>query len=400
MKILTVCQHYYPENFQVTPICEQFVKDGHEVTALVGLPNYPKGYVPEEYKHGKRREEVINGVKVIRCMEIGRRHGSFWLAMNYLSFFLSSKAKVRKLGKNFDVVFMWQSSPITMAAAGIKYAKKYKKPSLLYTFDQWPVSLKIYIKNERNPIYRIMDKVSKHIYRSATTVVCQSSSFIDYLSKTHGLNREEILYIPTFADESYLEADFTPEDNVITDFVFLGNVGKAQNLFRVLDAVKMIEEVPNFQVHIVGDGTSLYALKEYSSQKGLDNIVKFYGHRAVEEMSSFYKLADACILSLIADNEIGYTLPGKLQGYMAAGKPVLGMIDGSAAQVIKESKCGVCVPSNDTTGFAKAMKDFIETPDKYKDCGNNARKYFKKNFRKRIVIDKLEQEFERLISEN
>lgn len=40
MKILVVCQHYYPENFQITDICEALVKRGHQVTILTGLPNY------------------------------------------------------------------------------------------------------------------------------------------------------------------------------------------------------------------------------------------------------------------------------------------------------------------------------------------------------------------------
>ena len=71
-KILVVCQHYYPENFQITPICEQLVKDGYDVTILTGLPNYPTGIVPDEYKKG-HRDEIINGVHVVRGYEIGRR---------------------------------------------------------------------------------------------------------------------------------------------------------------------------------------------------------------------------------------------------------------------------------------------------------------------------------------
>ena len=53
MKILMVCQHYYPERFQNQDICEQMVQDGHEVTVLTGLPNYETGFVPEEYKDFK-----------------------------------------------------------------------------------------------------------------------------------------------------------------------------------------------------------------------------------------------------------------------------------------------------------------------------------------------------------
>lgn len=88
MKILVVCQHYYPENFQITDICEALVKRGHQVTILTGLPNYPQGEIYEGYRHGEHRHEVRNGVEIIRAKEIPRHKGLFHLGINYLSFFL------------------------------------------------------------------------------------------------------------------------------------------------------------------------------------------------------------------------------------------------------------------------------------------------------------------------
>ena len=57
MKILVVCQYYYPEPFRISDICENLVKNGHHVTVLTGLPNYPEGYILDEYINGKKREE-------------------------------------------------------------------------------------------------------------------------------------------------------------------------------------------------------------------------------------------------------------------------------------------------------------------------------------------------------
>ena len=155
MKILVVCQYYYPENFQITPICEQLVADGNEVTVVTGLPNYPTGIIPEEYKNG-RRNEFINGVHVIRCQEIGRKKGVFYLALNYLSYARSAYRMVNNLETDFDVVFVYQLSPILMAIPAIKYADKHKKPLFLYCCDLWPESIKVYIKNENNFIFQIV----------------------------------------------------------------------------------------------------------------------------------------------------------------------------------------------------------------------------------------------------
>lgn len=395
MKILVVCQHYFPENYQITPICEQLVKEGHEITALVGLPNYPLGVVPDEYKRG-HRDEFINGVHVIRAYERGRKKGVVNLAINYLSFWISSCMKVRKISEDFDIVFAYQSSPITMAMAGKKYAKKHKKPMLLYCCDLWPESMKMYIKNERNIIFRIGKILSKKIYCSADMIACQSKPFIDYLSKVHSINKNKLTYLPAFADESYLEKDFTPEDEII-DFVFMGNLGIAQNLLAILKAVEKISDIPGFKVHFVGTGTVLKEMKDYVSSHNLQDIVFFYGRRLVQEMPKFYKIADACLVSLKADNFTGLTLPSKVQGYMAAGKPILGMIDGSAKEVIEESKCGICVSSDDIDGFANAMKSFIIEKEKYINCGQNGREYFMENFAQKTFMTKLESEFERLV---
>ncbi len=396
-RILVVCQYYYPENFQITPICEQLVSDGHEVTVLTGLPNYPTGIIPDEYKKG-HRDEYVNGVHVIRCHEIPRAKGAVKLGLNYVSFMASARRKAGRIKEEFDLVFVYQLSPVLMAVPGIKYAKKHKTPLVLYCCDLWPESMKMYIKNENNPLFKMIKGLSTRIYRRADIVIGQSSSFLPYLKRTHGLNESKLVYLPAFADEAYLKEDFRTKDDTV-DFVFMGNLGIAQNLTAVLSAVEMIKDVPGFKVHFVGDGSCLEEIKAFVEEHKLGDIVCFYGRRPVTEMPKFYRIADVCMVSLKADNETGYTLPSKVQGYMAAGKPIIGMIDGSAKEVIEAAKCGLCVSAGDVSGFANAMKEFIVNGQKYSECGENGRNYFIENFSKEIMIGHLEKLFTESIQE-
>ena len=398
MKILVISQYYFPESFQITPICEQLVADGHDVTVLTGRPNYPSGVVPQEYKTG-HKEEIICGVRVIRCFEVGRRHGPLWLALNYLSYCLSSIWKVFKLKDHYDLVFIYQLSPVLMAIPGCLYAKKHHLPLFLYCCDLWPESLKMYIQNEKNPLFLAIKYISRRIYRSADRSATQSPSFISYLEKTHGIPTDKLLYLPTFADETYLDQDFTPEQETF-NFVFLGNLGIAQNLLAVLTAVEKIKDIPGFQVHFVGDGCCLQDMKTFVAEHGLTEIVVFHGRKPVEEMPKYYKLANACLVSLKADNQTGFTLPAKVQGYMAAGKPILGMIDGSAKEVIEESGCGLCVNADDIDGFANAMADFILNKEQYQNCGKNGREYFKTHFKKSIFMEHLHTEIADLVRQH
>ena len=75
---------------------------------------------------------------------------------------------------------------------------------------------------------------------------------------------------------------------------------------------------------------------------------------------------------------------------MAAGKPVIAAIDGSAAEVIAESGCGASVPGTDSGGLARLMEDFIDNRSKYVRCGENGRRYFKSHFMKGRYMDEIE----------
>ena len=84
MKILIVCQFYYPENFVITNIAEKLASFGHDVTVLTGKPNYGYGYILPAYKNVS--SEVVNGVKVERVNIKPRKHSRISIINNYLSF--------------------------------------------------------------------------------------------------------------------------------------------------------------------------------------------------------------------------------------------------------------------------------------------------------------------------
>ena len=96
MKILIVSQRYWPESFRITDIAETLVKEGHKVTVLTGLPNYPQGYLYDGYKHGENRVQEHNGVKIYRAKEIERRNDVIHRFLNYYSFPHCAKKLIKK----------------------------------------------------------------------------------------------------------------------------------------------------------------------------------------------------------------------------------------------------------------------------------------------------------------
>ena len=127
---------------------------------------------------------------------------------------------------------------------------------------------------------------------------------------------------------------------------------------------------------------------------GLNNIT-FYDRRPLEEMPKFYAMADAMLVTLRSDPVLNLTLPGKVQSYMAVGKPIIGAINGETAEVIKTAKCGYCGNAEDVDGLVENIRAFVKSKDK-QSMGKNARTFYETFFSRDKFMDKLEKELERI----
>ena len=384
MKILIVSQYYYPEQFQINEIAPELVRRGHEVTVLTGLPNYPKGEIYEGYKPGR---EAIDGVQVIRVNVHPRKKGPVHLFWNYLSFAHEGGKKAGELS-GFDIVLCYQLSPVSILEPAIAYAKKKSVPLVAYCLDIWPESAKAHTAIK--PLYKLIASYSRKLYQSCDRIAVTSRPFIDYLAEVNRIDRSKMSYIPQHADGAMLGEDLRAEDNGISDFMYAGNMGKGQTLDVIVRAAAEIKEQP-FVVHMVGDGSQRAALEQLADSLDVKDKFIFYGNQKREDMPGFYRKSDALLITLRGNNAVGNTMPGKLQVYMTTGKPILGAINGAAAEVIEDAKCGKCVPAGDYKGLAALMKDYIEHSERYRTCGESAAEYFLAHFTLQKYCDELER---------
>lgn len=390
MKILVVCQYYYPEPFRITDICEELVRRGHQITVLTGLPNYPEGRILEEYKKKEHRDETRNGVRVIRCNEHGRGKNAINMLWNYFSFALSGKRMIRKLDKDFDLVFINQLSPVMMAWPGIKYAKKYGKKSILYCYDLWPASLSAGGIKQGSFIYKFFGKISKKVYNNVDRICVTSKSFTEYLVNEHSVNINKVAYLPQYCEDVFEGTKDEPHDGF--NFVFAGNIGKMQSVETIIRAAAILKDRKDIKIHIVGDGRDLDNCKSLVNSLEIDNVI-FYGRKPVVEMPKFYAMADAMLVTLAKDELVSKTLPGKVQSYMAAGKPIIAAIDGETSEVIKDANCGYVCNAEDYQKLATIMKLFVEEKN-INQMKVNSFQYFQRCFSKKVFFEKVESIFE------
>lgn len=392
MRILFVCQHYWPEQFQTTDICEELVARGHEVTALVGIPNYPTGIVPEEYLDGRNREQGRNGVRIVRAEEVPRKPGIVGLAKNYWSYMRGADRRLSDLEGGYDVVLAYQISPVLMAEPAMRAKRAFGAPVLLYCADIWPDAVKAMLPEKLGFLMPAIRRVSTRIYRDADVIATNSRAYIDCFERVHGIERSRCRYLPQYADDAYLGMDLSAEPSGKTRFMVMGNIGRLQYLQVLMEAVDRLKGRDDFELHVVGTGSAIGYCEDFVASRGLEGRVVFHGRHPVEEMPRFYRMADACVLTLHVPGApwISSTLPSRLQGYMAAGKPVLAAIDGSAAEIIAGSGCGASVPGTDSAGLAALMEDFMDNREKYAECGESGRAYFRENFMRDRYMDDIE----------
>ncbi len=395
MKILVVCQYYYPEPFRIHEVCEELVQRGHEVCVLTGLPNYPMGVIAKEYQNGQRRDETVNGVHVIRVNETPRSEGKIGLARNYLSFVVKGSLKAMTMKKDYDVIFVYQLSPILMAipAYVAKWFSRCKRLAL-YCLDLWPESLKSMNISEGSMFYKAIRTVSKIIYDRASFLSYSSRSFLDYFEDTLQLKQKNYEYIPQFADSLFDEVSPIAHDGF--NYVFAGNVGMMQSVQTIIRAAGILkaDNRTDMKFYIVGDGFDIDNCKNCAKELGVEDIVEFTGRKPVEEMPYYYGIADAMIVTLADIKAISYTLPGKVQSYMAAGKPIVAAANGEIPRVIAEACCGLCSPAEDADQFAKLLLDFAQSDRE--QMGRNAKEFYYAHFSKHNHINQIEQMLKRI----
>ena len=206
MKILLFCQYFYPEQFLINEIVQELSVLGHKVTVITGLPNYPSGVIDDSYKNNKRKHEQIFGAEVIRCPIIARGKNKLQLLLNYLSYMFLAKKEAFKLTNDYDVVMLYEMTPITQAYPAIKYCRKKKKKLFMYNCDLAPMCGEEYL-GSKGIFHRIYGAFSSWTMNGCDVIGVTSKSFIDYNNRVNKVPVDKMIYLPQHASDTMINLD-------------------------------------------------------------------------------------------------------------------------------------------------------------------------------------------------
>ena len=390
MKVLLVCQYYYPENFVITKIAEQMVRDGLEVHVLTGRPNYGYGYILPAYKNIS--EEIINGVNIHRVNLYPRKKSRLSIIRNYLSFWKNSKKWVRKTKMEFDFVYSMSLSPVTICSAGNIYAKKHHKKHIIHCCDLWPESVLVTkAVKEKSLTYKILYKWSRKIYSKADKILVSSPSFSQYFAETLKLPTDNITYVPqcSLVEESDISAfDY----GIGTHILYCGNLGLIQLIPLMVDAMDLLRD-KDIYLHIIGMGPMSDYLINQIRERRLDNKIIYHGPIVAKLAAAYFKKADALFVSLRNEGTVGKTIPNKLMMSMAFERPIVGVIQGDGKDILQESGGAFLAEENPESVKSALIAISNLSANEKARLGKLNKLYYDSHFSTKTVAALIEKEF-------
>ncbi len=398
MRLLVVSQYFWPESFRVNELVENLVRRGHEVTVLTGRPNYPDGEVFADFRTDPGRFARYSGAEVLRLPLRPRGHGRLGLLLNYWSFVFWGCILGPWLlrGRRFDAIFCFETSPITSAIPAIVLRRLKRAPLALWVLDLWPDTLSaVGIVRSRRAL-NLVGALVKFIYARCDLILAQSRGFFEGIERWSGAP-QKTRYFPQWVEAVFEQGPASPAPELAPfagqfKVMFAGNIGEAQDFPAILAAAALLRHRTDICWLIVGDGRAAPTVRSTISRLGLDTSVFMLGRHPLDRMPAFFAGADALLVSLRPEPIFSMTVPGKLQSYLVAGRPVLAMLDGEGASIVRDSAGGLACAAGDSTALASLVERLSAMPKSERAAlAASGRNYAARHFDRDHLLAQLEQ---------
>jgi glycosyltransferase involved in cell wall biosynthesis len=396
--ILVIAQYFYPEQFRINDICEEWIKRGYEVTVITGIPNYPQGKFYKGYGVLKKRQEKYKEINIIRIPIVPRGHNSLTLILNYFSFVISGFLWKVLTRIKADYVFIYEVSPMTQALPGVWYAKRRKIPCFLYVTDLWPENVEYATGIHNKLIISLIQTMVDYIYRSSDMIFTSSKRFIDAI-KIRGVTEDKVKFWPQYAEDFYKPLTYTNLQGIMKEdifkIIFAGNIGYAQGLEVLPKAAAILKEQNHHvKIIIVGDGRAKDNLIRQIDELKVYDYFCFIDKKPPQMIPELVSVCDVNLICLSKSKVFEITLPAKTQSCLACGKPILVCADGEIQEVINDAKAGLCSNASDEKMLADKIIQFTKfDKETMSRMSKNAIEYSNKYFNKKSLLDIMDEYF-------
>ena len=366
---------------------------GHRVTVVAGSVSYLT-----DRPAGASQAEV-DGVRILRPAGYASWHQSFVKrTVSFVSFMLSSFVAGLRT-RQVDMV--WGTSPpLFQVVSAWAIARLKRAPFVFEVRDLWPhFAVEVGVLRNRLLI-RLAQWLEGFLYRRADLVVINSPGFRQHVTE-RGAAPVEL--VPNGVDVAMFESAgdgsaFRREHGLEGEFVviYTGAHGLSNDLGTALAAAAGLKAEALFV--LVGAGKEKAGLIEQAAGLGADNV-RFLPPVPKQQIPGLLAAADACLAILKPLEAYKTTYPNKVFDYMAAGKPVLLVIDGVIRDVVEAARAGIFVLPGDSSALMEAVRQLRQDPAEAAAMGQRGRAYVRAHFNRPQQAEQLVSLFEALRAE-
>jgi glycosyltransferase involved in cell wall biosynthesis len=330
------------------------------------------------------KEIVYEGIRILRVPTIAsQRGGLVSKTAAAVSFAVSVSFAVWRDRRSYDGMIITTNPPF-IGVLGLLVTRLYRRPYLLIVYDVFPeFAISVGVLRPDSLLAKGWRRLTSAILSNAAVVVVIGRDMAELIRRKMPARRHDrIVLIPNWSDERRVrpvaseENAFRMEHALEGRFVvqYSGRLGAKHNLEPLIDAARMLSDT-DVHFQFVGEGAKKPKLQEMVARYGLTNV-QFLPYQPMDRLAETLSAGDISVVCL----EMGHTgisVPSKAYGVMAAGTPILGMLDplGEIAQTIKETGCGVLVDEN-PDDVASTIRELMADPDRIREMGDAARAAF------------------------
>jgi colanic acid biosynthesis glycosyl transferase WcaI len=410
-KIIFVINYFYPDLAStgqlMTELCQDLQHD-FDITVIAAQPGYAgeKVKTTEKFEFGQ-----MENMRIIRIQLPEVDKTSKWSRMKYIFsyFVLAQIALLRE--KNVDLIYSISQPPVLGGLIGTigKLVKRTKHVYNIQDFNPEQAAAVSYTNNRS--IFKIAKYIDKLNCRCADHIVVVGNDMSDTLKNrfqnqevpVHSVinnwtNEDEIVPLDVKDPSVY---QFLKEHQLEDKFIIMysGNIGLYYDLENIIKITKEFEREKEIIFLFIGEGAVKKEMQMFVEENRLTNVY-FLPYQPKDFIKYSLNAAD---LHLVVNQKgiKGVSVPSKIYGVMAAGKPILGVLEeGSEAyNLIKKSNSGIVVEPNDYLGIADAIRSlYLLKGQQLTQLGLNGRKYLEENLKREISIQKYRDLFNLLLN--
>jgi len=403
--VLFLSQWFPPEHapmgYMLKELAENLAEQGWQVEVVTGFPNHPSGKVQAPYVKQRILREKIAQVNITRLWLFTSEKRSFLSrALNFLSFVISSFFYLRTCKKPNLVFAVLQPLPL---GATLTMLAKLRGFKLIFNVqDLHPDVLVDLGLIKSKPVIKTLKWIERTAYKQADGLAVICPGFKDHVENNG--SKGAVAVIPNWIDIDEIKPQ--PEKgqiirqmaNIPADVpvvLYAGTIGHVSGAEVVVQAAQLAAENSNIHWLFVGEGPLLPTLQ--SMAHGFSNI-HFLPFQPRELLPEVQNCATISMVSLLPNKGI-FSVPSKVLGYMAAGKPVVASVDlhSETGRLIQQAKSGVVVQPADPKALLKAVEDLIESPPVLSRAGELGRLYLEQHYSRSQVCSQYASFFEQII---